>query len=126
MAENFKRVKRLRYQDTGIVKKTTKWCYLEVQWKYEKNPWVTLRETNKSHGIQTTEYAEANEFIYELSFAWWSPFTLKMKDKIIAKVKSLMKKVTHKYGLELPRNVNHEYELDKRNNNTLWADAINK
>ena len=37
-----------------------------------------------------------------------------------------MKKVTHKYGLELPRNVNHEYELDKRNNNTLWADAINK
>ena len=37
-----------------------------------------------------------------------------------------MKKVTHKYGLEVPRNVTHTYELDKRNNNTIWADAIKK
>ena len=36
-----------------------------------------------------------------------------------------MQKVTHKYGLEVPRNINHAYELDKRNNNTLWSEVIN-
>ena len=35
-----------------------------------------------------------------------------------------MKKVTHKYVLENPRNVAHTYELHKRNNNKLWEDAI--
>ena len=60
------------------------------------------------------------------AFAWWAPFTLKKKDKMIAKVKYRIKKVTHKYSLEVPRNVTHTYELDKRNNNTLWADAIRK
>ena len=37
-----------------------------------------------------------------------------------------MNKVTHKYGLEVPRKVTQAYELNKRHNNTLWADAINK
>ena len=49
-----------------------------------------------------------------------------MKDKIIAKVKSLMKKVTHKYGLEVPMNVKHTCELYKISNNMLWAYTINK
>ena len=64
--------------------------------------------------------------IDEPAFAWWAPFALKKKDKMIAKLKSRMNKVTHKYGLEVPRKVTQAYELDKRHNNTLWADAINK
>ena len=35
-----------------------------------------------------------------------------------------MKKITHNYGLKVPRNVAHTYELDKRYNNTLWAYTI--
>ena len=80
----------------------------------------------ESHGIQTADYAESHELIEEPEFAWWDPFTLKKKDKMITKLRSRMKKVTHKYVLEIPSNVTHTYELDKRNNNTLWADAINK
>ena len=71
-------------------------------------------------------YVEANGFIEKPEFAWWVPFTLKKKDKIIAKVKSRMKKVTHKYGLKVLRNFTHTDELDNRNNNTLWEDAIKK
>ena len=37
-----------------------------------------------------------------------------------------MKKISNKYGLEVPRNVTHAYELDKRNNNTLWLYALKK
>ena len=80
----------------------------------------------ESHGIKTSEYEEANEMIDKQEFSWWDPFTLNKKDKMIAKVKSRTKKVTHQYGLKVPRNVTHSYELDKRKKNMLWADAINK
>ena len=66
-----------------------------------------MREMKESHGIQISEYAEDNELIYEPAVPWWAPFALKKKDKIIAKVKSQIKKVTHKYSLEVPRNVTH-------------------
>ena len=51
---------------------------------------------------------------------------MKKKDKIIAKVKCQMKKVTHKYGLGVRRNGTHSYELNKRYNTILWVDAIKK
>ena len=60
------------------------------------------------------------------AFAWWAPFTLKNKDKMISSVKSQMKNINYKYGLEVPRNATHTYELDKRNKNTIWADVIRK
>jgi len=31
-----------------------------------------------------------------------------------------------KYGVEIPRNVAHAYELDALHGNTLWQDAIKK
>ena len=51
---------------------------------------------------------------------------MKKKDKFIAKVKSRMKKVTCKYGLEVPRKVTNAYKLNKGNINTIWSDAIKK
>jgi hypothetical protein len=35
-------------------------------------------------------------------------------------------KKTHKFGIELPRNVHHALELDRANGHTLWADAMRK
>ena len=35
-----------------------------------------------------------------------------------------MKKVAHKYALEVMKNVTRAYEIYKRNNDTLWPDAI--
>ena len=37
-----------------------------------------------------------------------------------------MSQVTHKYGVELPRSADHAAQLDKQNNNTLWAVALNR
>ena len=37
-----------------------------------------------------------------------------------------MKKKTHKYGIEVPRDVTHARELDRLNGNTLWMDALKK
>ena len=35
-----------------------------------------------------------------------------------------MRKATHKYGIEIPTSVKHAEEIDKKNGNTLWQDAI--
>ena len=32
----------------------------------------------------------------------------------------------HKYRVEIPRDVEHAYEIDARNGNTLWRDALKK
>ena len=37
-----------------------------------------------------------------------------------------MRKTTHKYGIEIPRNVEHVFEIDETNNNHFWRDAIEK
>jgi Reverse transcriptase (RNA-dependent DNA polymerase) len=41
-----------------------------------------------------------------------------------AKLRSYNTSPRFKYGYEIPRNYAHALELDKRNNNTLWQDAI--
>ena len=45
---------------------------------------------------------------------------------IISAVRARARKTTHKYGVELPRDVEHAYKLDKLNKNTFWRDAIEK
>ena len=35
-----------------------------------------------------------------------------------------MRKTTHKYGVELPRDVKHAMELDRKNENSFWRDAM--
>ena len=37
-----------------------------------------------------------------------------------------MNNINHKYVIEVLRKVSYAYELDNRNNNTLWVDAIKK
>ena len=34
--------------------------------------------------------------------------------------------MTHKYGIEIPRDVEHAHEIDSRNGNTMWRDALKK
>jgi hypothetical protein len=57
-------------------------------------------------------------------FAWWVPHALKKRDKILSKVKTKYWLRTHKYGIGLPKSVEHAKQLDLKNGNTLWWDAI--
>jgi hypothetical protein len=42
------------------------------------------------------------------------------------KTRSLLVKRTHKFGIEVPKTVKEALELDKKNCNTFWAEAIAK
>eukprot|EP01082_Thalassiosira_pseudonana_P015427 g13704.t1 g13704 contig9:237785-238624(-) len=75
------------------------------------------------------EYAVAQGIAHEPAFNWWVTHVLRKRDRIVAAVKKrnvrYLKK-THKFGIELPKSVAEAYELDRRNGDTKWADAIAK
>ena len=58
------------------------------------------------------------------AFACWVPFTLRKRDRTIAGVNSRVRKSSHKYGIKIPTSVKHAEEIDRKNKNTLWMDAI--
>ncbi len=45
---------------------------------------------------------------------------------LVRKQNPLYLKRTHKFGIELPKTIKEALELDKKNGNTFWADAIAK
>jgi len=62
----------------------------------------------------------------EPAFAWWAPYVLKKRNRILAKLKSKYWVRTHKYGIEIPKSAAQAKKLDEMNGNTLWWDAIMK
>ena len=78
------------------------------------------------HPVETAEYARARGISNEPAFTWWVPYTLRKQEVILAVVKNRIRKMTHKYGIEIPRDVEHAHEIDSRNGNPMWRDALKK
>ena len=63
------------------------------------------------------------------AFNWWVHAVLQKCEHIITLVKkwsAWFLKKTHKFGIEVPRSVKDVNVLEKKNDNTLWANAITK
>ena len=58
--------------------------------------------------------------------AWWVPYTLRKREIILAAVKNQIRKMTHKYGIEIPTDMEHADKIDSRNGNTMWRDVLKK
>jgi hypothetical protein len=120
-----------KYVDTPSgqrLKKTTDGWYLKVQWKEGTTSWETLRDLKESNPIEVAEYAVGHNLCEEPAFAWWVPFTLRKRNKIVASIKTRAKhrKKDYKFGIELPRTIKRALEKDKETGTTFWADAIAK
>ena len=76
--------------------------------------------------METAEYARTRGISNEPAFAWWVPYTLRKPEVILAVVKNQIRKTTHKYGIKIPRDVEHAHKIDLRNGNTMWRDALRK
>lgn len=107
-------------------RKTTAGWDLLIKWKDGSEEWIPLRVMKESHPVEVAEFAKARSISDEPAFAWWVPYTLKKREVILSAVKSRLRKTTHKYGIEIPRSIEHAYEIDKRNGNHFWRDAIKK
>ena len=72
----------------------------------------------ESYPVETAEYAQARKLHEKSAFRWWVPYTLKKRSAIVSKVRTRVRKITHKYGIEVPRTVQQAYTIDQHNNNT--------
>ena len=111
---------------TRRMKQTTTGWDLLILWKNGSEEWIPLKLMKEYNPVEVAEFACARNIENEPAFAWWVPFTIRRRDRIIATVNSRVKRVSHKYGVEVPRTVKEAYLIDELNGNTLWRDAINK
>ncbi len=88
--------------------------------------WCDLKDLKELHPIEVAEYAVTHKIDGMPVFAWWVPYTLKKRDRIISAVKARITRTTHKYNIEVPRTIQHAIEIDTKNNNRYWQDAIKK
>jgi hypothetical protein len=105
-------------------RKTTQGWKLLVKWKDGSETWIPLKDLKESNPVDVAEYAKARGIETEPAFAWWVPYTLRKRDIILSSVRSRVRKITHKYGIEMPVSVNHAIEIDRKNGNRFWQDAI--
>ena len=77
---------------------TTKGHWLLVDWKDGTQQWIPLKDMKESFPLETAEFAHQNELHNLPAFAWWVPFTIKKRNKIISAVHHRMVKRNFKYG----------------------------
>jgi len=110
---------------------TTAGWHIKVQWTDGSTDELPLSVVKESNPIELAEYAMVAGLTEEPAFKWWVPHTLRTRNRIIQKARVIKKaakywRTTNKFGIELPHSVKEALELDKKNGNTFWRDALMK
>jgi len=108
------------------IKTCTGW-QICCQWHDRSTSWQEVSLLCNSHRVEVAEYAIAQKIDKEPTLNWWIPHVMKKREAIIKAVKSRKTAVlrkSHKFGIEVPTSVEHALQLDAKNGNTFWADAI--
>ena len=69
-------------------RKTTVRWKLCIEWRDGSTSWERLSDMKESYPVPVAEYATAQEIIEEPAFAWWCPYVLRKRDRIIVGVKA--------------------------------------
>ena len=117
------------WYDQGTVRKrkvTTKGWDLKVEWKDGTTSWIPLKLLKESNPIELAEYAVARSIHDEPAFAWWVPYTLKKRARIVSQVHARVTKHSMKFGVTVPSTVEEALKLDKETGTSHWKIAIEK
>ena len=106
------------------LRKSTKGWELLIKLKEKSGSWIKLADMKESHPVEVVKYARARGIHKEPEFEWWVPHTLKKRQVILAALKKRIRKTRQKYGIEIPTNVEHAFELDRKNGNNVWKEAL--
>jgi Reverse transcriptase (RNA-dependent DNA polymerase) len=110
-------------------KKNDKWLFC-VEFANGITKWLSYKQLRTQDPVDLALYAYNNKLLDEPLFAAWAPRLLrehdKLKDRVIAKVKSKYWRMTHKFGVELPKSVKQALNIDRQAGNDLWRKAIEK
>ena len=113
-------------------RKTTKGWKLLAEMKGGETEWLDLSVAKEAFPIEVAEYAVANKLVSEPAFAWWVPYTLRKRDRVLKAVKrrAVKRQKPEKFGIEVPgagpKGVARAYELDAENGTSHWSDALIK
>ena len=99
-------------------RETTKGWEILIQWKDGSTSWETMKDVKNTYPLQLAEYALQSKIARMPAFAWWVPFILKKKNRIISKVQSKYWLRTHKFGIKISKNVYEAKQFDTENGNT--------
>mmetsp|Transcript_24453 Transcript_24453/g.37196 ORF Transcript_24453/g.37196 Transcript_24453/m.37196 type:complete len:272 (-) Transcript_24453:1442-2257(-) len=91
------------FNGTKRRKETTKGWEVLIQWRDGSTTWSKLKDVKDSYPIELAEYFVQNGISDEPAFAWWVPFTLRKKERIVSKIKSKYWDRSHKYGIKMPK-----------------------
>ncbi|CAJ1969800.1 unnamed protein product, partial [Cylindrotheca closterium] len=113
-------------------RKTAKGWKLLAEMKGGETKWLDLSVAKEAFPIEVAEYAVANKLVSEPAFAWWVPYTLRKRDRVLKAVKrrAVKRQKPEKFGIEVPgpgpKGVARAYELDAENGTSHWNDALIK
>ena len=105
-------------------RESTKGWEILLQWKDGSTTWEKLKDIKEAYPIEMAEYSIDKGISKEAAFAWWVPYVIRKKNRIISKVKSKYWVRTHKFGLRVPKTVEEALQLDRENNDNKWWEAI--
>ena len=99
-----------------------------VQWEDGSFTYEPLDIFGKDNPVSCAKYAKDNDLLNEPG---WKRFRhLAKNNKTFqrmvnqSRLKSIRRSPVYKYGFEIPRSVKHAKEIDAKNGNTQWGDAI--
>jgi hypothetical protein len=118
--------KYIHHGSNKTLRHTTKGWFLQILWKDGSTSWEPLRNLKESNPVQVAEYAVANKIEDEAAFAWWVPYTLRKRDRIISSVKCHNVKRNNKFGIEVLRSIERALEIDMETKTDYWLKAIEK
>jgi hypothetical protein len=95
-----------------------------VEWKDSAKNWVPLADLKDSNPVEIAEYAVANGINSEPAFHWWVPHVSRKRNRIISKLKKRYWRTTHKFGEQVPKNVDEGIKIDHVEGNTYWYDSL--
>jgi len=107
-------------------KKTTKGWDICVEWRDGSTSWIPLKDVKQANPLELSEYTIANKINNELAFAWWIPDIVKRKNRIVSKIKTKYWRTSHKFGIEIPKSVEHALQIDRETGTDHWRRAIEK
>ena len=105
-------------------RKTTVRWNLCVEQRDGSTYWERFSDMKEAYPVLVAKYATTQEIIEDPAFAWWCPYVLRKRDRIIAGAKARVLRKRFKYGFEVPETVARAIELNEINGNTLWKDGI--
>jgi hypothetical protein len=108
------------------LKQTMKGWQMCVKWNDESTSWAPLKDLKESNPLEVADYAVNMKLVSEPAFAWWVPYTIKKRDRVIKAMKKRYFRKFQKYGIELPKTVKRVLEIDRETGTTYWKDAIKK